>query len=89
MTVREVLNLMNDEVWVRVRVNDARGVYDLVLWSSDWIGGGEDDPGMPEGLADVLEWDADDLSMEHYVGPDGLTQMMVVNAYPSMEAADQ
>ena len=33
MKVREALNLMDDEVWVRVRVNDVRGVYDLVLWS--------------------------------------------------------
>lgn len=89
MTVREALNLMDDEVWVRVRVNDAHGVYDLVLWSADWIGGGEDDPGMPERLADILEWDAGDLSVEHSVGPDGPTQMIVVNAYPSMEAADR
>lgn len=35
MTVRDVLNLMDDEVWVRVRVNDVHGVYDLVLWSAD------------------------------------------------------
>lgn len=82
MKVREVLNLMDDEVWVRVRVNDARGVYDLVLWSSDWIGGGEDDPGMPERLADVLEWDADDLAVELHadVGPKKVP-MIVVNAY--------
>ena len=40
MKVREALNLMDDEVWVRVRVNDALGFYDLVLWSSDWIGTG-------------------------------------------------
>ena len=66
-TVRKVLNLMDHEVWVRVRVNDGREkdpANDLVLWSADWIGGGEDDPGMPDGLADVLDWDADDLSVE-------------------------
>ena len=66
-TVRKVLNLMDHEVWVRVRVNDGRekdSANDLVLWSADWIGGGEDDPGMPDGLADVLDWDADDLSVE-------------------------
>ena len=82
MTVREVLNLMDDEVWVRVRVNDVHGVYDLVLWSSDWIGGGEDDPGMPERLADVLEWDADDLTVELHadVGTEKIP-MLVVNAY--------
>lgn len=86
MKVREALNLMDDEVWVRVRVNDVHGVYDLVLWSSDWIGGGEDDPGMPERLADVLEWDADDLTVELHadVGPEKVS-MIVVNAYPPMK----
>ena len=66
-TVRKVLNLMDHEVWVRVRVNDGREKdpdNDLVLWSADWICGGEDDPGIPDGLADVLDWNADDLSVE-------------------------
>lgn len=86
MTVREVLNLMNAEVWVRVRVNDVHGVYDLVLWSTYWIGGGKDDPSMPERLADVLEWDADDLTVELHadVGP-GKVPMLVVNAYNFQE----
>lgn len=67
MTLREVLNLLDHEVWVRVRIHDGREkdpANDLVLWSADWIGGGGDDPGMPKGLSDVLEWDADDLSIE-------------------------
>ena len=86
MRVREVLNLMDDEVWVRVRVNDARGVYDLVLWSSDWIGGGKDDPGMPERLADVLEWDADDLAVEPHADIGSrMIPMIVVNAYNFQE----
>ena len=86
-TVREVLNLMDHEVWVRVRINDGREkdpANDLVLWSADWIGGGKDDPGMPDGLAAVLEWDADDLSIERHANPDdpawGTTQMLVINA---------
>ena len=84
MKVWEVLNLMDDEVWVRVRVNDVHGVYDLVLWSSDWIRGG-DDPGLPERLADVLEWDADDLTVElHADGPEKVP-MLVVNAYNFQE----
>ena len=86
MTVREVLHLMDDEVWVRVRVNDVNGIYDLVLWSSDWIGGGKDDPGMPDRLTGVLEWDADDLTVELHadVGPEKVP-MLVVNAYNFQE----
>ena len=91
ITVRKVLDLMDDEVWVRVRVNDGREkdpANDLVLWSADWIGGGEDDPGMPDGLADVLDWDADDLSIELHRDPDPdkpdnperTSPMVVVNA---------
>lgn len=87
MTLREVLNLMDHEVWVRVRINDGKKKNpgkDLVLWSADWHGGGEDDPGMPDGLKAVLDWDGDDLSVENYVGPNGLAQMIVVNAYHSI-----
>ena len=86
MTVREALNLMDDEVWVRVRVNDGREkdpANDLVLWSADWIGGGEDDPGIPDGLADVLDWNADYLSIELHRDPDNperISPMLVVNA---------
>jgi len=105
MTVRDVLNLMGDEVWVRVRINDGGEVdpaNDLVLWSADWIGGGEDDPGMPDGLKDVLKWDADDMSVEMYDNPEliyddpeiwgipGLEDrvlVLVVNAYPFKEEA--
>ena len=85
-TVRKVLNLMGHEVWVRVRANDGREndpANDLVLWSADWIGGGEDDPGMPNGLDKVLEWDADDLSVELHRDPDRperASPMIVVNA---------
>ena len=86
MKVREALNLMDDEGWVRVRVNDGREkdpANDLVLWSADWIGGGEDDPGIPDGLADVLDWNADDLSIELHRDPDNperISPMLVVNA---------
>ena len=86
-TVQEVLNLMDHEVWVRVRVNDGREkdpANDLVLWSADWICGGEDDPGMPKGLVDVLEWNADDLSVEMHDNPDNpawhIMPMIVINA---------
>lgn len=92
MTVIDVLNLMDHEVWVRVRIKDGREnnpSNDLVLWSADWIGGGEDDPGMPDGLKDVLDWDADDISVEMYddpefsgiPGPEDRVPMIVVNAY--------
>ena len=87
ITVRKVLDLMDDEVWVRVRVNDGREkdpANDLVLWSADWLGGGEDDPGIPDGLPDILEWDADDLSVELHdtTGISGwkTAPMLVVNA---------
>ena len=88
MTLKDVLDLMDHEVWVRVRVNDGRDKNpeeDMVLWSADWIGGGEDDPGMPDGLKAVLEWDGDDISIEMRKDPErpGFTvPMVVVNVYP-------
>lgn len=88
MTLKDVLDLMDHEVWVCVRVNDGREKNrseDLVLWSADWIGGGEDDPGMPDGLRSVLDWDGDDLSIEMRKDPERprfMVPMVVVNAYP-------
>jgi len=86
MTLEEVLNLMDHEVWVRVRVNDGRKkdpANDLVFWSADWIGGGLADPGMPTGLEDYLDLDADDLSIErHPTDGQKSTPMIVVNVYP-------
>ena len=94
MTLEEVLDLMDDEVWVRMRIRTRDGGRkdpedDLVLWSADWIGGGLADPGMPTGLEDYLDWDADDLSVEMYDdpefrgtrGPQDKVPMIVVNAY--------
>lgn len=82
MTLKEVLDLVDHEVWVCVRAHDAAGkTRNLALWSADWIGGGIKDPGMPDGLADVLEWDADDLSVERHFTPDGPEMRIVVHAY--------
>ena len=87
MTLKEVLDLMDHEVWVRVRVHDGSEANpspedDLVLWSADWVGGGLADPGMPTGLEDYLDWDADELSIEvHPAGRRKPTPMLVVNAY--------
>ena len=83
MTLREVLDLMDHEVWVRVRVHDAGDkTRDLVLWSADWIGGGIEDPLLPKELKDYLDWNADDMSIEyHPTGRQKPTPMIVVNAY--------
>lgn len=88
MTLMEVLNLMDHEVWVRVRVHNGgenNPEDDLVFWSADWIGGGLADPGMPTGLEDYLECEADDLSIEVHPDPEGLqgafAPMVVVNVY--------
>lgn len=87
MTLEEVLNLMDHEVWVRVRINDGREKdpdNDLELWSADWIGGGLADPGMPTGLEDYLDCGADDLSIEcHPTDGQKSTPMIVVNVYPN------
>lgn len=89
MTVRKILNLMDHEVWVRIRINDGREKNhdaDLVVWSADWIGGGPEDPLMPAGLSDYLDCYADDMSIETHIDPDSESgeevPMIVVNAYP-------
>lgn len=75
MTLEQVLDLMDHEVWVRVRPHK-RGptgeviLPDIVVWSADWIGGGGVSPSVPEELKGYLYWGADDLSVETYDDPE-------------------
>lgn len=96
MTLNEVLDLMDNGMWVRVRINRINDGMekdpdnDLVLWSSDWIGGGVDDPLVPTELKRYLDWDAAALSAEvHPAGRQKPTPMIVIHAYPRQEAIDQ
>jgi hypothetical protein len=85
MILKDVLNQMGDKVWVRVRIHEGKGnttPKDLVLWSADWRDWGEDAPGMPADLKDVLDCDVDDLSIEKCFSPVGRAPMIVVNVYP-------
>lgn len=82
MTLRQVLNLLDHEVWVRVRPHGpVRDKPDIVLWSADWIGGS----GWPDEAGKYLECEADDLSVELHPdpeNPDGaFVPMLVVYAY--------
>lgn len=73
MTVRNVLDHLDHEVWVRVRPPTGG---DLVIWSADWIG----DYGWPDELKDYLGCDADYICIELHENPEGgdETPMIVV-----------
>jgi len=84
MTLREVLNLADHEVWLRVRPHKHQLVAgesdpeDIVVWSADWIMNSY----LPPELEKYLDWDADDLSIEfHPVGRQKPEPMLVINAY--------
>lgn len=80
MTLRDILNLMDHEVWVRVMLC-GRDKPDIVLWSADWIGGS----GYPDEIEEYLEYDADDMSTELHQNPErrriALEPMIVVCVY--------
>lgn len=78
MTVRDVLNLMDHEVWVRIRPDGES--EDMVLWSADWIGGDYNS----ECVDPYLDWDGDDISIEMRKDPDhpgSDVPMLVVRAF--------
>ena len=88
MTLREVLNLADHEVWLRVRphkhtlVAGESDPEDIVVWSADWIMNSFLPPETGLELEKYLDWDADDLSIEfHPVGREKPTPMLVINAY--------
>lgn len=81
MTLRQILNALDHEVWVRVRPHGpVRDKPDIVAWSADWIGGS----GYPDEVEKYLECEADDLSIEFHPDPedpDGtIVPMLVVYA---------
>lgn len=90
MTLEEVLDLMDHEVWVRVRPHrrdppDEAVLPDVVVWSADWIM----QKYLPDELGQYLRWGADDISVEMHddpelrgtPGPKDRVPMLVVNAY--------
>jgi len=87
MTLEEVLDLMDHEVWVRVRPHkrgptDEVILPDVVVWSADWIMNSFLPPETGVELGKYLAWGADDLSIEyHPTGRQKPTPMIVVHAY--------
>lgn len=81
MTLKQFLNTLDHEVWVRVRPHHlGHAKSDIVLWSADWIGGS----GYPDEVEKYLECEVDDLSAELHPDPEGveaLAPMLVVYAY--------
>lgn len=81
MTLKQFLNTLDHEVWVRVRPHHlGHAKSDIVLWSADWIGGS----GYPDEVEKYLECEVDDLSAELHPDPEGieaLVPMLVVYAY--------
>ena len=81
MVLRDVLNLMDHEVWVRVRPHGPiRWGKDVAVWSADWHGGDYDHK-----IDKYLDWCADDLSTEVHQNPEvkcvALEPMIVVCVY--------
>lgn len=83
MTLRQFLNTLDHEVWVRVRrpPGPVRAEPDIVLRSADWIGGS----GYPGEVEKYLGCEADDLSVELHPDPENpggaFVPMLVVHAY--------
>lgn len=42
MTVREVLNIIDDETWAALDLPAADGGSQIVLWMADWVGADEE-----------------------------------------------
>jgi hypothetical protein len=67
MTLKQVLGLLDHEVWIRVRPHGPiRDKPDIVMWSGDWIGAS----GYPDEVEKYLECEADDLSAELHPDPE-------------------
>ena len=61
MKVRDILNHLDDEVWVEVVPENGEGKgLDLMVWTADWIGGAY----WPEDLNRFLGWEVDGIRIK-------------------------
>lgn len=65
MTMRDVLNLMDHEVWVCGTNVDGTPLF--TVWPADWIGGHKE---TLDELEPWLDYDADDMRMQRYPDPE-------------------
>ena len=84
-TVKDFLNLVYDEQWVRLIFEDKSHDNHIDIWGADWIGGYE------ETLKEVepyLDYEVDDMVVEEFDNPelDGeKAQMICVTVYPTVK----
>ncbi len=65
MTIEDFLNVLDHEVWVRVRLSDGSDESeDIVIWSADWIMDKYVDKVKP-----YLKYIADDVHVETHTEP--------------------
>ena len=80
LKVRDVLNLLDHEVWVEVLPMGVtvKGL-DLMVWSADW----HCDQYWPEDLEGFLDWEADDIRVKVGTNPEThkRTPVLVIPAY--------
>jgi hypothetical protein len=80
MTLRELLDITDHEVWVRAYLPDRKRHVDV--WSADWIGG---DGETYDRLMPYLEMDVDDMRPESHLDPNAKERkdvtMICVNLY--------
>ena len=84
MTVLNILNSLDHEVWAVIRPvsrgEDGRGetMDEIIVWSADWHGGD-----LPDNLNLYLDWKVDDICIEMREDPElhVETPMLVMNAY--------
>ena len=86
MTVREMLNRLDHEVWAVFRPiprcgEPGRGetMDEVIVWSADWHGADS----IPDNLKAILNWMVDDISIEMREDPERHveTPMLVMDAY--------
>ena len=80
MTLRNFLNIVYDETWVKVEFEDGKH-EPLYVWGADWIGGYEE---TLEELAPFLSRQVDDLCVVEESDPerpDETVQMLNVTLY--------
>ena len=73
MKLKDVLNIIDDETWVRIDLSASDGGGGITMWAADWVGADE------EAVAKVtplLERETYDIYVDMFLDPETNSKML-------------
>lgn len=83
MKLKDVLNIIDDETWVRIDLPESDGGDSIVMWAADWIGGDEETVAK---VTPLLERETYDIYADTFIDQADYTPRIVIPIAPKEPA---